>query len=95
MHSFGAIFVEVRINHELCIPRLSRATGVYSAGRIVNPTTARSQMTGGIVWGLDKLARSVGVRSQSRTFRIEEPRRLPGARTAVGTGHALRLYVPD
>lgn len=52
IHSFGATFVEVRIDHELCIPRLSRAIGVYSAGRIVNPTTARSQMTGGMVWGL-------------------------------------------
>jgi xanthine dehydrogenase YagR molybdenum-binding subunit len=25
---------------------------VYNAGRIVNPITARSQMTGGIVWGI-------------------------------------------
>jgi xanthine dehydrogenase YagR molybdenum-binding subunit len=26
--------------------------GVYSAGRILSPTTARSQMTGGMVWGI-------------------------------------------
>jgi xanthine dehydrogenase YagR molybdenum-binding subunit len=26
--------------------------GVYSAGRIINPKTARSQMTGGMIWGL-------------------------------------------
>jgi CO/xanthine dehydrogenase Mo-binding subunit len=34
--------------------RLRRAVGVYSAGRIVNPVTARAQMTGGIIWGWGK-----------------------------------------
>jgi hypothetical protein len=34
--------------------RLRRAVGVYSAGRIVNPITARAQMTGGIIWGWGK-----------------------------------------
>jgi xanthine dehydrogenase YagR molybdenum-binding subunit len=52
MHSFGAIFVEVGVDRDLRLPRLRRAVGVYSAGRIINPTTARSQMTGGIIWGL-------------------------------------------
>jgi xanthine dehydrogenase YagR molybdenum-binding subunit len=52
IHSFGAIFVEVRVDADLRIPRLNRAVGVYSAVRIINPKTARSQMTGGIVWGL-------------------------------------------
>jgi xanthine dehydrogenase YagR molybdenum-binding subunit len=52
MHTFGAVFVEVRIDEELCIPRLARAVAVYSAGRIVNPMTARSQMIGGLTWGL-------------------------------------------
>jgi len=49
--SFGAIFVEVGVDLELGLLRLRRATGVYSAGRIINPMTARSQMIGGIVWG--------------------------------------------
>ena len=49
--SFGAIFVEVGVDEELGLLRLRRATGVYSAGRIINPRTARSQMIGGIVWG--------------------------------------------
>jgi xanthine dehydrogenase YagR molybdenum-binding subunit len=52
MHSFGAIFVEVRVDADLRIARLSRAVGVYNAGRIINSRTAHSQMTGGIVWGL-------------------------------------------
>ena len=52
MHTFGAVFVEVRIDEDLRIPRLSRCVGVYSAGRIINPKTARSQMLGGIIWGV-------------------------------------------
>jgi xanthine dehydrogenase YagR molybdenum-binding subunit len=49
--TFGAIFVEVGVDQDLGLLRLRRATGVYSAGRIINPRTARSQMIGGIVWG--------------------------------------------
>jgi len=50
--SFGAVFAEVRIDPDIPIPRVTRALGVYNAGRILNPTTARSQMTGGIIWGI-------------------------------------------
>ena len=49
--SFGVVFVEVGVDLDLGLLRLRRATGVYSAGRILNPMTARSQMIGGIVWG--------------------------------------------
>ncbi|MCW7945718.1 carbon monoxide dehydrogenase [Streptomyces hygroscopicus] len=49
--TFGVMFVEVGVDPELGLLRLRRATGVYSAGRIINPRTARSQMIGGVVWG--------------------------------------------
>jgi xanthine dehydrogenase YagR molybdenum-binding subunit len=51
MRSFGAVFIEVGVDLELGLLRLRRALGSYSAGRIVNPLTARSQMIGGIIWG--------------------------------------------
>jgi xanthine dehydrogenase YagR molybdenum-binding subunit len=51
MRTFGAIFVEVGVDPDLGLLRLRRAVGSYSAGRIINPRTARSQMTGGIIWG--------------------------------------------
>ena len=35
----------------LGLVRMRRCVCVYSAGRIINPKTARSQMTGGIIWG--------------------------------------------
>lgn len=54
MNTFGAIFVEIGFDPELGIVRLRRAVGRYSAGRILNPRTARAQMLGGIVWGWGK-----------------------------------------
>ena len=52
MYTFGAVFAEVRVDEDIPIPRISRVVGVYSAGRIINPKTANSQMTGGIIWGI-------------------------------------------
>ncbi|MGK7905477.1 MAG: xanthine dehydrogenase family protein molybdopterin-binding subunit [Hormoscilla sp.] len=52
MHSFGAIFTEVKIDRSLNEIRVTRCVGVYGAGRILNPLTAKSQMVGGIVWGI-------------------------------------------
>jgi xanthine dehydrogenase YagR molybdenum-binding subunit len=51
-HSFGAQFVEVRFDEELARLRVSRALGVFDCGRILNAKTARSQMIGGITWGI-------------------------------------------
>ncbi len=51
MRAFGAVFVEVGVDLELGLLRLRRVVGAYSAGRIINPRTARSQMIGGITWG--------------------------------------------
>jgi xanthine dehydrogenase YagR molybdenum-binding subunit len=51
MRTFGAVFVEVGVDPDLGLLRLRRAVGSYSVGRIVNPRTAKAQMTGGIIWG--------------------------------------------
>ena len=52
MHSFGAHFAEVRVDPALGEVRVSRYLGAFAAGRILNSKTARSQMIGGIVYGL-------------------------------------------
>jgi xanthine dehydrogenase YagR molybdenum-binding subunit len=52
MFGFGAVFVEVRVDASLGTVRVRRTVGAYSAGRIVNPKTATSQMTGGMIWGI-------------------------------------------
>jgi xanthine dehydrogenase YagR molybdenum-binding subunit len=51
-HSFGAQFVEVRVDPGTGEVRIPRALGVFACGRIVNPTTARSQFLGGMTMGI-------------------------------------------
>ncbi|WP_148572427.1 xanthine dehydrogenase family protein molybdopterin-binding subunit [Nocardioides caldifontis] len=52
MHSFGAVFAEARVHRWTGEVRVPRLLGVYSVGRVVNPTTARSQLLGGLTMGL-------------------------------------------
>lgn len=52
VHSFGAQFAEARVNADTGEVRVPRMLGVFSAGRIINPLTARSQLIGGMVMGL-------------------------------------------
>lgn len=56
MATFGAVFVEVAVDPDLGLLRLRRMVGSYSVGRIINPKTARSQMTGGMIWGWGQVA---------------------------------------
>ncbi|HEX2146913.1 MAG TPA: xanthine dehydrogenase family protein molybdopterin-binding subunit [Pseudorhizobium sp.] len=48
----SAVFVEVKIDAELGVPRVTRVVSAIDAGRIINPKTARSQILGGVVMGL-------------------------------------------
>jgi xanthine dehydrogenase YagR molybdenum-binding subunit len=52
MHSFGAQFVEVRVDADLGEIRVARCVGAFDAGRVMNAKTAHSQLIGGIVFGL-------------------------------------------
>ncbi len=48
----SAVFVEVRVDEALGKVRVSRVVSAIAAGRVVNPKTARSQILGGVVWGI-------------------------------------------
>lgn len=50
--AYGAQFVEARVNPGTGEVRVSRMVGVFAAGRILNPRTARSQLVGGMTMGL-------------------------------------------
>jgi xanthine dehydrogenase YagR molybdenum-binding subunit len=52
MHSFGAVFVEVHIDRDLGIIRVPRVVARYGIGKLLNAKTGRSQLMGGVVWGL-------------------------------------------
>jgi len=50
-HTYGAHFVEVGVDTITGEVRTRRMLGVFAAGRILNWKTARSQLTGGMIWG--------------------------------------------
>lgn len=50
--AFGAQFVEVRVHSRTGEIRVPRAVGAFAAGTIVNPKTAKSQLMGGMIWGI-------------------------------------------
>lgn len=52
MHAFGAQFAEVRVDPDLGIIRVSRFVGAFDAGQVLNAKTARSQLIGGITYGI-------------------------------------------
>ncbi|MDQ2711086.1 MAG: xanthine dehydrogenase family protein molybdopterin-binding subunit [Acidobacteriota bacterium] len=52
MYAFGAQFAEVRVDADLGMIKVSRMVGCFGAGRILNAKTARSQLMGGMVWGV-------------------------------------------
>ncbi len=53
-HSHSATFVEVRIDEDLGITRVTRVVSAIAGGRILNAKTARSQVLGAVVWGISK-----------------------------------------
>ena len=51
-YSYGAHFAEVVVDRTTGEVRLRRMLGVFDAGRILNAKTARSQLIGGMLWGV-------------------------------------------
>jgi xanthine dehydrogenase YagR molybdenum-binding subunit len=51
-HAFGAQFAEVHIDRDLRTIRVKRWVGAFDCGRVISAKTARSQLMGGIVFGI-------------------------------------------
>jgi xanthine dehydrogenase YagR molybdenum-binding subunit len=51
-YSHSAVFAEVKVDEEFGTASVTRVVSAVAAGRILNPKTARSQIMGGIVWGI-------------------------------------------
>ena len=69
--SYGAIFVEVHVD-AFGQARVKRAVGVYDVGRMINPRLARSQITGGLLFGFST-ALMEGTVPDEKTGRIVNP----------------------
>jgi xanthine dehydrogenase YagR molybdenum-binding subunit len=52
MHAHGAVFAEVKVDPDLGQVRATRVVGAFAAGRIINPRMVRSQLCGGMIWGV-------------------------------------------
>lgn len=52
--SFGAQFAEVAVDPELGLIRVRRMVGAFAPGRVLNTKLARSQVLGGMNWGLSQ-----------------------------------------
>ncbi|WP_030609090.1 xanthine dehydrogenase family protein molybdopterin-binding subunit [Streptomyces sclerotialus] len=61
-HSFGAQFAEVAVDVTTGEVRVRRMLGIFAAGRIINPLTARSQFIGGMTWGISMALHEEAVR---------------------------------
>jgi xanthine dehydrogenase YagR molybdenum-binding subunit len=51
-NTHSAIFAEVNVDEQLGVIRVTRVVSAVAAGRILNTKTARSQIVGGVVWGI-------------------------------------------
>jgi xanthine dehydrogenase YagR molybdenum-binding subunit len=52
MHAHGAVFAEVKVDPDLGQIRVTRMVGAFAAGRVINPRLVRSQIFGGMIWGM-------------------------------------------
>jgi xanthine dehydrogenase YagR molybdenum-binding subunit len=51
-HTYGAVFIEVRVHRRYGNVRVTRVVGAYDVGRVLNRRTLRSQVIGGVTWGI-------------------------------------------
>jgi xanthine dehydrogenase YagR molybdenum-binding subunit len=52
--TFGAQFAEVAVDPEIGLVRVRRLVGAFAPGRVLNPLLARSQLMGGMLWGMSQ-----------------------------------------
>jgi xanthine dehydrogenase YagR molybdenum-binding subunit len=70
----SAVFAEVEVDADLGTVRVTRVVSAVAAGRILNPKTARSQIAGGVIWGIGMALQEASVldhglgRFVTRTF---------------------------
>jgi len=71
-NSCGAVFCEVRVDPRYGRIRVTRLVGAYDCGRVLNQQTARSQVIGGMTWGIG-IALMEHTLHDRRTARVVNP----------------------
>jgi xanthine dehydrogenase YagR molybdenum-binding subunit len=52
MQTHSAVFVEVEVDEDYGTVAVKRVVSAIAGGRVINPKAARSQIVGGVVWGI-------------------------------------------
>jgi xanthine dehydrogenase YagR molybdenum-binding subunit len=68
-YTHSAVFVEVHVDEQLGVARITRVVSAIAAGKILNLKTARSQILGGVVMGIGMAMHEAGL-FDHRTGRI-------------------------
>lgn len=92
---FGAQFAEVHVHGETGEIRVARMTGAFAAGRILNPLTARSQLIGGMIWGLGSALLEETVLDGATYRNADLAEYLVPTAADVGKVEALLVLDPD
>ncbi|MFI6096454.1 xanthine dehydrogenase family protein molybdopterin-binding subunit [Lentzea sp. NPDC051213] len=71
-NSCGAVFCEVRVDARYGRVRVTKMVGAYDCGRVLNRRTARSQVIGGMTWGIST-ALMEHTMYDGRTARVTNP----------------------
>jgi xanthine dehydrogenase YagR molybdenum-binding subunit len=61
LSSYGAHFAEVHVDASTAEVRVRRMLGVFNPGRVFNAKTARSQLIGGMIWGISAALHEEGM----------------------------------
>jgi xanthine dehydrogenase YagR molybdenum-binding subunit len=64
-YTHSAVFAEVHVDPDFGSIRVARIVSAVAGGRILNPKTARSQVLGGIVWGIGMALEEESVMDQN------------------------------
>jgi xanthine dehydrogenase YagR molybdenum-binding subunit len=64
-YTHSAVFAEVKVDADFGTTQVTRVVSAIAGGRILNPTTARSQIMGGIVWGIGMALEEASVIDQN------------------------------
>jgi xanthine dehydrogenase YagR molybdenum-binding subunit len=72
-HAYAAQFAEVAVDMITGEVRVRRLLGTFAIGRVVNPLTVRSQLIGGMTWGLSMALHEAGVMDPAFGTHVNEP----------------------
>lgn len=91
--AFGAQFAEVHVHAETGEIKVPRLLGAFAAGQVLNPLTAKSQLTGAMIWGLGSVLLEETVLDQGAYRNADLAEYLVA--TAADAPHVEAILVPD